>query len=183
LVGKREYRQWYCIGQEGRQCLDCIPQQSITSKWHSSKSKEPTTLQALTIIDLNTHFMEIVALKNKESITVACSLDQVWLCCYPRPVDCLHDNGTEFVSTEFQELLQSYDIREGKSPDDKKTPHFLLNFLQISTIFASFSRAHAGTLQNHSISPCTTTVRNNTVQSSTIFHSNLMLCINWFYEI
>ena len=65
----------------------------------------------------------------------------------------------------------------------KKTPHLLLNFLQISTIFASFSRAHAGTLQNHSISPCTTTVQNNTVESSTIFHSNLMLRINWFYEI
>jgi hypothetical protein len=69
------------------------------------------TLQALTIIDLNTHFMEIVALKNKESITVARSLDQVWLCRYPRLVDCLHDNGTEFVSAEFQELLQSYGIR------------------------------------------------------------------------
>jgi transposase InsO family protein len=55
--------------------------------------------------------MEIVALKNKESITVARSLDQVWLCRYPRPVDCLHDNGTEFVSAEFQELLQSYGIR------------------------------------------------------------------------
>jgi hypothetical protein len=63
------------------------------------------TLQALTIIDLSTHFMEIVALKNKESITVAHFLDQVWLCRYPRPVDCLHDNGTEFVSAEFQELL------------------------------------------------------------------------------
>jgi hypothetical protein len=55
--------------------------------------------------------MEIVALKNKESITVAHSLDQVWLCRYPRPVDCLHDNGTEFVSAEFQELLHSYGIR------------------------------------------------------------------------
>jgi hypothetical protein len=55
--------------------------------------------------------MEIVALKNKESITVTCSLDQVWLCRYPRPVDCLHDNGTEFVSTKFQELLQSYGIQ------------------------------------------------------------------------
>jgi hypothetical protein len=68
------------------------------------------TLQALTIIDLSTHFMEIVALKNKESITVACSLNQVWLCRYPRPVDYLHDNGTEFISAEFQELLQSYGI-------------------------------------------------------------------------
>ena len=41
----------------------------------------------------------------------------------------------------------------------KKTPHFLLNFLQISTIFASFSRAHAGTLQNPSIRPCATTLQ------------------------
>jgi hypothetical protein len=54
--------------------------------------------------------MEIVALKNKESITIARSLDQVWLSRYPRPVDCLHDNGTEFVSAKFQELLQSYGI-------------------------------------------------------------------------
>ncbi len=55
--------------------------------------------------------MEIAALKNKESITITHTFDQVWLCRYPCPVDCLHDNGTEFVSTEFQELLQSYGIR------------------------------------------------------------------------
>jgi hypothetical protein len=54
--------------------------------------------------------MEIVALQNKESITVARSLNQVWLCRHPRPVGYLHDNGTEFVSTKFQELLQSYGI-------------------------------------------------------------------------
>jgi hypothetical protein len=78
---------------------------------HSLKSKEPTTLQALTIINLNMHFIEIVALKNNESITIACTLDQVWFCCYPHPVDCLHDNGIEFISTESQELLQSYGIQ------------------------------------------------------------------------
>jgi hypothetical protein len=91
--------------------VDTIGPWIIPQLPHSLKSKEPTTLQALTIIDLNTHFMEIVALKNKESITIARSLDQVWLCCYPRLVDCLHDNGTEFVSAEFQELLQSYGIQ------------------------------------------------------------------------
>jgi hypothetical protein len=31
---------------------------------HSLKSKEPTTLQALTIIDLNMHFMEIVTVES-----------------------------------------------------------------------------------------------------------------------
>jgi transposase InsO family protein len=57
------------------------------------------------------HFIKIAALPNKESITVARTFDQVWLCRYPRPIDCLHDNGTEFVSAEFQELLQSYGIK------------------------------------------------------------------------
>jgi hypothetical protein len=45
--------------------------------------------------------MEIMALENKESLTIAHTLDQVWLCRYPQPVDCLHDNATEFVSTKF----------------------------------------------------------------------------------
>jgi hypothetical protein len=90
--------------------VDTIGPWIIPQLPHSVKSKEPTTLQALTIIDFSTHFMEIVALKNKESITVTCSLNQVWLCHYTQPVDCLLDNGTEFISTEFQELLQSYGI-------------------------------------------------------------------------
>jgi hypothetical protein len=92
--------------------VDTIGPWIILQSPHSSKSKEPTTLQTLTrIINLNTHFMEIMALKNKESISIAHTLDQVWLCCHPHPVDCLHDNGTEFVSAKFQVLLQSYQIR------------------------------------------------------------------------
>jgi hypothetical protein len=63
--------------------VDTIGPWIIPQSPHSLKSKEPTTLQALTIINLNIHFMEIVALKNKESITIPHSLDQVWLCCYP----------------------------------------------------------------------------------------------------
>jgi hypothetical protein len=90
--------------------VDTIGPWIIPQSPHSWKSKEPTTLQALTIINLNMHFMEIVAFKNKKSITIASSLYQVWLCRYPFPVDCLHDNGTQFISAEFQELLQSYRI-------------------------------------------------------------------------
>jgi hypothetical protein len=84
------------------------------------------------------------------------------------------DHATGHLHVEFQK----HPSGKGNLQMIKKTLHFLLNFLQISTIFVSFSRAHAGTLQNHSIS-----VQNNTVESSTIFHSNLMLRINWFYEI
>jgi hypothetical protein len=35
-------------------------------------------------------------------------------------------------------LLVETDIREGKSPDDKETQHFVLNFLQISTFLRVF---------------------------------------------
>jgi hypothetical protein len=90
--------------------VDTIGPWIILQLPHSSKSKEPATLQAHTIIDLNMHFMEIVALQNKESITIAHTLDQVWLCRYPHPVYCLHDNGTESISAKFQELLQSCGI-------------------------------------------------------------------------
>jgi hypothetical protein len=124
--------------------VDTIGPWIILQLPHSLKSKEPTTLQALTNIDLSTHFMEIVALKNKESITVACSLDQVWLCCYPRPVDCLHDNGTEFVSAEFQELLQSYGIQSKlttvKNPQAngilERTHQVIGNLLRFSHLIA-----------------------------------------------
>jgi hypothetical protein len=91
--------------------VDTIRPWIILQLPHSSKSKEPTSLQALTIIDLNKHFMKIMALQNKESITIACTLNQVWLCHYPCLVDCLHDNGTEFFSAQLQELLQSYGIQ------------------------------------------------------------------------
>jgi hypothetical protein len=88
--------------------VDTIGPWIIPQSQHSLKSKEPITLQRLTIINLKMHFMEIVALKNKESIIVAHTLNQVWLCRYPCLVDCLHDNGIEFVFAKFQELLQSY---------------------------------------------------------------------------
>ena len=74
-------------------------------------------------------------------------------------------------------------IREGKSLDDKKNSAFCTNFFANFHFFVSFPRAHARTLQNHSISPHANTVLNNTVESSTIFHSNLMLHINLVYEI
>jgi hypothetical protein len=44
--------------------------------------------------------MEIMALKNKESITNAHTFNQVWLCHYPHPVNCLHDNGEENLSPQ-----------------------------------------------------------------------------------
>jgi hypothetical protein len=46
--------------------VDTIGPWIIPQSPHSSKSKEPTTLQILTIINLNMHFMEIVAHQGRE---------------------------------------------------------------------------------------------------------------------
>jgi RNase H-like domain found in reverse transcriptase/Reverse transcriptase (RNA-dependent DNA polymerase)/Integrase zinc binding domain/Retroviral aspartyl protease len=86
----------------------------------STKSSEPMQLLALSIIDPDTHWIELVALPNKESATVALALDHEWLCRYPRPAECIHDNGSEFTGSEFQELLQSYDIQS--KPTTVKNP-------------------------------------------------------------
>ena len=77
----------------------------------SPTNSEPTKLNALTIIDLATCLMELVAIPNKETLTVARALDRAWFSRYPRPVECVHDNGSEFVGIEFQEMLQSYGVK------------------------------------------------------------------------
>jgi hypothetical protein len=64
-----------------------------------------------------------------------------------------------------------------------KNSAFCTNFFANFHFFASFSQAHAGTLQNHIILPHANTVLNNAVESSNIFHSNLMLHINVVYEM
>ena len=68
-------------------------------------------LRCLTMIDVRTRWFEMVRVKRKDAELVALNFDRVWLSRYPRPARCLHDNGTEFLGSDFQELLQSYGIK------------------------------------------------------------------------
>ena len=77
-------------------------------------------VQALTIIDRATSWPEIVAADNKESQFISKLFDNKWLCRYPRPVRVIHDNGSEFIGVEFQEMLSSYGIVA--SPTSVKNP-------------------------------------------------------------
>ena len=61
--------------------------------------------------DQATNWLEIKAITSKDSKTVAKALDDEWLCRYPRPNSCIHDQGTEFKGAEFQEMLLSYGIQ------------------------------------------------------------------------
>ena len=87
-----------------RKCKCCK-----TSDDDSKNADDNKTLQllALTIIDPDTSWIEIIALPNKESETIALAFDQQWLSL----LECIHDNGSKFVGFEFQELLESYGIK------------------------------------------------------------------------
>lgn len=75
---------------------------------------------ALTMVDEASSWIEIVPIKNKRSENVSMLVDAEWFCRYPRPLYVIHDNGTEFVGSEFQELLESYGVKS--KPTTVKNP-------------------------------------------------------------
>ena len=84
-----------------------------TSDHDGKNTDDDKTLQllALTIINPDTSWIEIITLPDKESKTIALAFDKQWLSCYPRLIKCIHDKESKFVGFEFQELLESNGIK------------------------------------------------------------------------
>ena len=72
------------------------------------------------MVDACTNWCEVARIATASSISTAKAFDQQWLSRYPRPLECVHDNGNEFMGIEFQELLQSYGIKP--KPTTVKNP-------------------------------------------------------------
>ena len=89
-------------------------------KFNMLGKKIKRNVQALTIIDRATSWPELVAAASKDSQLIAELFDNEWLCRYPRPVRVIHDNGSEFIGVEFQEMLSSYGIKP--EPTSVKNP-------------------------------------------------------------
>jgi hypothetical protein len=64
----------------------------ITNDTFNTKESivKPPQIIALTVIDPVTNYMEIAAVDNKNSATVAKTLDSTWFCQYPRPMKYVH---------------------------------------------------------------------------------------------
>ena len=75
---------------------------------------------ALTMIDEGSTWPEITAITNKNAEEIATLVDDVWFARYPRPLYCIHDNGGEFIGSDFQELLDSYGVES--KPTTVKNP-------------------------------------------------------------
>lgn len=69
-------------------------------------------INAITTVDPFLGIVEIRRLKNN-TCAHACTkfYEIMWLSRYPRPLCCIHDNGSEFIGQEFQDLLKYYGIQ------------------------------------------------------------------------
>ena len=87
-------------------CVDMIGPYTI-----KRKGKKPLKLWCVTMIDPATSWFEMAEVKDKEAITVASIVEQVWLTRYPWPSIIIFDQGKEFMG-EFAEMVsQDYGIK------------------------------------------------------------------------
>jgi len=89
-------------------------------KMKTIKVTETLEIWALTIMDEVSGWPEIINIETKTSNNIALLVDSEWFCRYPRPLKCIYDNGKEFDSKEFCEMLDSYGVK--KSPTTVKNP-------------------------------------------------------------
>ncbi|ORD99192.1 TF211 [Hepatospora eriocheir] len=71
---------------------------------------EEKKLYLLHIIDNTTRYSELKQLKNITSNEVCKLFEENWLLKFPKPTKVLTDNGLQFTSKKFNDLLSSYDI-------------------------------------------------------------------------
>ncbi len=62
------------------------------------------------MVDTCTNWSEATLLLNHSAKHAAKKFDKAWLCSKPCPLQVVHNNGTEFIGAEFQEMLSSYNI-------------------------------------------------------------------------
>jgi hypothetical protein len=65
--------------------------------WTLEVSDRTEKSSALTIIDLVTNLVEIACVNNKTTAAVTAHFVKTWLTCYPKPMSCVHDPGSEFL--------------------------------------------------------------------------------------
>eukprot|EP00977_Amphora_coffeiformis_P021539 scaffold9447_cov94-Amphora_coffeaeformis.AAC.1 len=84
----------------------------LVGPWTFKVNGQTFTFFALTCVDTLTAFSDIIRINNKESVNIAAQFEMEWLSRYPRPLRCIHDQGTEFTGAPFQLLLQAHGIKD-----------------------------------------------------------------------
>ena len=130
-------------------CVDCVGPYTIIN---NNKSYQ---LMAMTMIDPVTSWFEIVQIpvievrnpktKEKElkiditSARISQLFNNTWLCRYPRPVECIYDNGSEF-KLYFKQLCNQYDLKQ--KPTSKKNPQANSVLERVHQVVANMLRSY-----------------------------------------
>ena len=83
----------------------------LIGPWKFKVQGATLEFHALTMVDQDTNLVEAVRIQNKNSAHIAMLFENNWLSRYPRPIKCIHDQGNEFTGSEFQEMLNRFNIR------------------------------------------------------------------------
>jgi len=84
----------------------------LIGPWKIDVNGQELELNALTCIDTTTNLVELTRIDHKNSTHIRDKFTQTWLCRYPLPQRCVHDNGGEFTGYDFQRRLQILGIKD-----------------------------------------------------------------------
>ena len=80
----------------------------LIGPWKMKIQGVDVEFRALTIVDNDMNLLEAVRIENTRAQHIADLFENTWLSRYPRPVKCIHDKGTEFTGSEFQQMYKDF---------------------------------------------------------------------------
>jgi transposase InsO family protein len=154
--------------------------------------------RALTISDTTTNFPEIIRINNCSATHIGQQFENAWLSCYPRPLQCIYDQGTKFTGAHFQGTLHHHGIQvkptKGKNPQANAVVERLHQTIT-NSIQAALTASPPDTQQD--INLIVETVLQNAAYAiravihctlkatpgSLVFHRDMILDIPWVADV
>jgi hypothetical protein len=84
----------------------------LIGPWKVKVNGQQDEFNALTCIGMASILVKLICVDDKTAKHIHDKFTQSWLCPYPRPVQCLHDKGGEFIGQNFQWLLEIFSIKD-----------------------------------------------------------------------
>ncbi len=84
----------------------------LIGPWRVKVNGQQVEFIALTCVYTASNLVILIDVDNKTAKHICDKFTQSWLCQYPRPVQCVHDKGGEFIGQNFQWLLEIFSIKD-----------------------------------------------------------------------
>jgi transposase InsO family protein len=82
----------------------------LISPWSLYIQMQKYKFMALTCIDVVTNYCEIIRVNDKSSLHIGTQFENQWLARYLRPIECIYNQGGEFLGQGFQDVLRKHNI-------------------------------------------------------------------------